>query len=274
MAEAVVRGAVGLDTHPGPRSGPRAAAGATSTRLLELRPSRPLLYVSLAALAAEAAWLGFGVSLAWGPTMPILLSALAAPVAAWLWGRDLRPVSAMVRGYARAPAVVLAALAVVVMVLAVHATGWTVAVELAFASAAEEVVYRVALPVVLVSVARRWLAPQPAVWVAVGSSCVVFSLLPGHLDQLVRAGPVVAVTFVGMAALWGVVLWSTGSLWLVVAVHALVNLTVLPVEAGVLEAGWRAGVTVSILLVLVWTVRCRQQALTGTRTPLATGTRG
>lgn len=279
MAEAWAGGIAGLDSHGGtrtvrtllrPQALDRAQLRPTGLRLLDLRPSRLLLSVAIVAVVAEAAWVGLGLHLGWGPTMPVPLSAAVAPVVALLWVRQLAGIRAEAHTDVWVPVAVLAGVAGLVLVVAISSSGWAFTVELALASAAEEVVYRVALPVVLVALARRWLPSQAATWTALGGSCLVFSLLPGHLGQLVGAGPAVVMTFVGTSLLWAVVLWTTGSLGLVVTVHALVNLAVLPVEAGVVGPAWRAGIMILLLLCLAWAVRCWQGAPAGAvhpRTP-------
>jgi hypothetical protein len=246
-----------------------ASRQAHATRLVEFRPSRALLITSLLAVAAEVTWIAFGFHLAWGPTMPVLPSAIVVPALALLWVRALGPVTAGSGTLARPATTGLALVLGVVAAAAMATAGWAVTVELALASAAEEVVYRVALPVAIVALARRWLAPQPAAWMGVALSCLAFTLLPGHLIQLVAGGPAVVVTFVGMTALWALVLWSTGSLGLVVTVHVVVNLSVLPVEAGALPLSWRAVTVVGVLILLAWAVKLRQRglALGGERAP-------
>ena len=101
-------------------------------------------------------------------------------------------------------------------------------------SATEEIVYRLALPVVIVAALRTVkVATQPALWVAFVVSTTVFTFLPGHIAQAQDAGtPLMLLVVAAVGVLWFGVVWRGGSIAAAVVCHVLVNLSMLPVEVG------------------------------------------
>ena len=123
---------------------------------------------------------------------------------------------------------------------------------LVIGSAVEEIVYRLAVPVLVIAVAR-WLGMRTptAIWVAFGLSTVVFTLLPGHLEQAHAAGASVLLVVACMGALWFWVVWRGGSVLAAVVFHVLANVTILPVEAGLVSTQGRALAIAALVLAAV-----------------------
>ena len=102
-------------------------------------------------------------------------------------------------------------------------------VAVVFASAAEEVTFRVAVPLLLVAILSRSFGRSCSLGqvsklhqAVVGVlSATAFAFLPGHIDQM--TSPIYAIPFVAFAALGLMVLHRTGSLLAVMVLHASVN---------------------------------------------------
>ena len=119
-------------------------------------------------------------------------------------------------------------------------------------SAVEEIVYRLALPVLVIAVARRLgMRTSMAIWVAFGLSTVVFTALPGHLEQARTAGAPVLLVVASMGVLWFWVVWRGGSLLAAAVFHALANVTILPVESGLVSTQVRSLAIAALVLAAV-----------------------
>jgi hypothetical protein len=112
------------------------------------------------------------------------------------------------------------------------------ATGLVVAAAGEELVYRLAVLVVVGALAARiagrdW--RQPARWgtgpgaVALVAGALAFSALPGHVVQM--HGLVSVPPFASLAVLLGWVVLRTGVLWPAIAAHALLNVSTITVGA-------------------------------------------
>jgi len=119
-------------------------------------------------------------------------------------------------------------------------------------SAVEELVYRLALPVLVIAVARRLgMRTSMAIWVAFGLSTVVFTILPGHLEQARAAGAPVLLVVASMGVLWFWVVWRGGSVLAAAVFHALANVTILPVESGLVSPQVRSLAIAALVLAAV-----------------------
>ncbi len=119
-------------------------------------------------------------------------------------------------------------------------------------SVVEELVYRLALPVLVIAVARRLGMRTPtAIWVAFGLSTVVFTVLPGHLEQARVAGAPVLLVVASMGVLWFWVGWRGGSVLAAAVFHTLANLTILPVESGLVSTQARSLAIAALVLAAV-----------------------
>lgn len=218
----------------------------------ELWAWRPLVWWSLVTLALEMVSVLGDAQLLAVPTfvqfgsVPLSLATLAAIGGLWL-ARARPPVRFGTVWWTAAGVGV-----VVLVPLGWVAQGGAEVAGIVAGSAVEEVVYRLALPVVVIAACRRvGLAVQPAVWVAFVVSTVVFTFLPGHVQQARAAGTLAMLVVVAaMGLLWFGVVWRGGSLSAAVVCHALVNLTILPAETGLVSFELRS-VTVAALVLAV-----------------------
>jgi hypothetical protein len=231
-----------------------SAAAPARTRLVVPTADRVALGASMFACAAELVFNTSGYAASRGPTMAVIWSAAAVPVLLARRARILPAQSAR----AWAPTWLAAAL-VVLAVLATGGTTLVAAAELAGLSVVEEVVYRIALPYVLIAALRgAGLGTRPGI--AVVFAAGYFVVLPGHLDQVAMGGPVVLVSLVCMAALTSAAVWATGAIVPAAAVHAAVNLTLLPVESGAWPMTHRTVAVPLLLAALVWGTHRQQVA--------------
>ena len=198
-----------------------------------------VLAAALAALVGDLAWLVADVQLGQVMWLPVLPSMAFTPalLVAWWW---LRPVECQ-GAWWLSNVTMAAALAVLIAWQAGPPV--LVRAEFAVASMSEEVVYRVALPLMLlVAVAgTRRLAGQRAGGAGAGrdgvgvqvsprllagvlvASGALFIALPGHVAQIAQGGLVPLVAFLLFTFVWTAVVWSSGALGSVALSHALVN---------------------------------------------------
>lgn len=132
------------------------------------------------------------------------------------------------------------------------------ALGLVVAAFSEELVYRVAL-LVLVGAAvarvlgRDWRSPTrwgtaPGV-VALGVGAVTFTALPGHVAQI--EGPTTMLAFGSLALVLGWVVLRTGVVWPAVVAHCVLNLATISVLAVDVPAGLAGVLAAATLLALV-----------------------
>jgi hypothetical protein len=135
-------------------------------------------------------------------------------------------------------------------------SGWREVEGVLLAGIGEEVVYRLGAVLLAGALCARlagrdwrdtaaW-GTGPVVGGLVGGA-VVFSVLPGHVDQMTGVGNV--LPFASLAVLLGYSALRTGSLVPAVVVHVLVDLVALAFFAGVLDASARLAAACAVLVV-------------------------
>ncbi len=126
------------------------------------------------------------------------------------------------------------------------------------AALGEELVFRLAAVVLLGALVARLLGrdwrnpkdwgPAPG-FVALGAAAVVFTALPGHVEQM--TSPITMMSFASLALVLGYTVLRTGAIWPAVMVHALVDLVTLAAWQGAGAPGLRVAVAALSLLALV-----------------------
>jgi hypothetical protein len=126
------------------------------------------------------------------------------------------------------------------------------------AAVGEELVFRVAAvlvigAVVAAALGRDWAHPRrwgagPGL-VGLTGAALVFTALPGHVDQI--TGATTSVSFASLALVLGYTVLRTGAVWPAAVVHALLNLTTITAwnHGGLAEL--RLGIAAGALLALV-----------------------
>lgn len=222
-----------------------------------LRPWVLVLAAVTVALDVVTAWTGVSLgSLGRVPVSPAL------PLAAVLVA-SLRPAGL---GWSRPDRVAWRELAGAVgLVLALATLGYAVnlgrpaeAIGLIVAALGEELVFRLAAILVLGAVTaailgRDWRHPRQ--WgtgpglVGLLSAALVFTALPGHVDQI--TGATTSVSFASLGLVLGYTVLRTGAIWPAVMVHALLNLTTIAAWDHQGLAELRVGIAGVALLALV-----------------------
>jgi hypothetical protein len=162
---------------------------------------------------------------------------------------------ARVRAWREFLAITAGATAVAAAAYAHTVSGWREVVGVLATAVGEEVVYRVAAFLLLGALVARlagrdwrdtasW-GTGPVLAGLVGAA-VVFSVLPGHVDQMTGFGNV--LPFASLAILLGYAAVRTGSLLPGIAVHLLLDLVALAYFAG--EVGARARLVVACTLLV------------------------
>jgi membrane protease YdiL (CAAX protease family) len=155
-------------------------------------------------------------------------------------------------------AVAGAALVYAVVQYSVRIGGPAEALGLVLAALDEEVVYRLAVLVLVGSVAaklsgRNWRNAED--WgvgpglVAIVASGVVFTVLPGHVAQM--SDTLHALPFVCLGMVLGYAMLRTGALLPGVLVHALLNLATIAAFTGEISTGLRTALAATALVSLV-----------------------
>lgn len=141
---------------------------------------------------------------------------------------------------------------------AMNVGGWDEAIGLVLAALGEELVYRLAVMVVVGAACARLLGRDwrnASEWglapgltaIVVGS--IVFSVLPGHIAQMSDA--LHALPFASLGVVLGYAVLRTGALVPAAIVHALLNLVTLTVLAGEMSVAARNALSTAALLALV-----------------------
>ncbi len=149
-------------------------------------------------------------------------------------------------------------LAYVVAAYAANIAGTDEAVGLLLAALGEELVYRLAVIILVGALAARllgrdwrnageWGMAPGIIGLLVGS--VVFSLLPGHIAQMSDA--LRALPFASLGFVLGYAVLRTGALIPAAIVHALLNLATLTVFAGDMTVASRNAISTAALFALV-----------------------
>jgi hypothetical protein len=223
-------------------------------------PLSPLT-VAVAALAVTldvvTAWAGVSLgSLGGIPVSPAL--PLAALVVAWIGVDRLGLGRRATRAWRELAIGLGAVVALATAAYAVQMGRPAQAVGLVLDALGEELVFRLAAVIVLGAgcawlLGRPWRNPRD--WgtvpglVALGGAAVVFSALPGHVEQM--TGPATTLPFAALALVLGYTVLRTGAVWPAVLVHALLNFTTIAAWHGAGPSGFRLAVAASALLALV-----------------------
>jgi len=136
--------------------------------------------------------------------------------------------------------------------------GWREATGLVLAALDEELVYRLAVLILVgaftaVVLGRNWRNPED--WglapglVALLASGVVFAFLPGHVAQM--SSTLRALPFVSLGIVLGYAVLRTGALFPAVVVHALLNLVTIAALSGHVSNAWRASFAATALVALI-----------------------
>lgn len=136
--------------------------------------------------------------------------------------------------------------------------GFQEAIGLVVAALDEELVYRLAVLILLGActaalAGRNWRNAED--WgvgpglVALAGSGLVFTLLPGHVAQM--SNTLHALPFAALAIVLGYAVLRTGALFPAVMVHALLNLVTIAALNTNAPGGWRSAFAASALLSLV-----------------------
>jgi hypothetical protein len=229
-----------------------------------LRWTRWPLRRSIVAIAAVT--VAFDVTTAWAgvslghlgripvsPTLP-LEAVLALMVGLRRLGVDRANIAAWSEFIAMSGAALLFGVAE----YSVHIGGFREAMGLVLAALDEEMVYRLAVLVLVGAVAARvmgrdWRNAEnwgtgPGI-VALLSAGLVFTLLPGHLAQV--SDSLHAVPFACLGVLLGYAVLRTGALFPAAVVHALLNLATIAALAGEMSLGLRTALSATALVALL-----------------------
>jgi hypothetical protein len=190
-------------------------------------------------LAVEAlSWfIDVGAGVDW---VPLGFSVVVAPWAIWTWSRrnEVNPAALFIAAFCT---FVLAALAPTV--------GAALVAALVLAAAAEETVYRVAVPVAVLFAAQRLGVRRHADLLAGAFAVVIFSFLPGHVAQMAQLGP---LPWAALAIMWLWMLWRGMPVWVVALSHAALNTAAAALDEGASPLWWSAVVGVPVLTVAAW----------------------
>lgn len=217
--------------------------------------------VALAALTVvvdvTTAWADVSLgSLGRVPVSPALPLGIVLALAIGLRRLGLDP--ANLRAWREFLVVGTVALVYAVISYSVEIGGSREAAGLVVAALGEELVYRLAVIVVVGALvakvlgqpwrnAEDWgLAPGIVALLAGG---LIFTLLPGHVAQM--SGALTALPFASLGVVLGYAVLRTGALLPAVVVHAFLNIATIAVIVGEVSAGMRAALALAALVALV-----------------------
>jgi hypothetical protein len=249
---------------PVDRLGASTAAQATATVWRWCRWTRWPLTGKVVALAAfviafdvTTAWMGVDLGhlggVAVSPTLPLEL-VLALMVGLRRLGLDRTNVAA----WREFLAISGAALLFGVYQYSLHIGGFQEALGLVLAALDEELVYRLAVLIVVGAVCARltrhnWRNAEDwgtqAGIVAILASGVVFTLLPGHVSQM--SDTLHALPFVCLGTVLAYSVLRTGALFAAAVVHALLNLATIAAFTGEISPPLRTSLNATALVALV-----------------------
>lgn len=140
----------------------------------------------------------------------------------------------------------------------VHIGGTAEAIGLVVAALSEELVYRLAVLLVVGTLVAKltghpWRNSEE--WGAVAgisaliAGGVIFTLLPGHVAQM--SGALTALPFASLGVVLGYAVLRTGALLPAVVVHAFLNIATIAVLAGEVSVEMRTALALSALIALV-----------------------
>ncbi len=203
------------------------------------------------------AWAGFNFGylgrVPISPTLPLEL-ALAAMVGWRRLGLDRANLSAWREFLLVAGGVLLFG----VWQYSTHIGGFAEAIGLMLAALDEELVYRLAVLILVGAAAaklagRNWRNAEdwgvgPGV-VAILAAGVVFTVLPGHVAQM--SDTLHALPFVCLGMVLGYAVLRTGALFPAAVVHALLNLATIAAFSGEISVALRTSLSAAALIALV-----------------------
>jgi hypothetical protein len=151
-----------------------------------------------------------------------------------------------------------AALAFAVVQYSLHVAGFAEAAGLVLAAFDEEIVYRLAVLVLVGALVaklsgRNWRNAED--WgvgpglVAIVAAGAIFTVLPGHVAQISDA--LHALPFVCLGMVLGYAMLRTGALVPAVVVHALLNLATIAAFSGEISVPLRTSLSATVLLALL-----------------------
>lgn len=114
------------------------------------------------------------------------------------------------------------ATALAVLAIAMHVTTFPILVGTFINAAIEELIYRLAIPVVIFFVLARHVGNQTSIWIGLATSTTLFALVHP---------PDTYVTSVLLSMLWFVMVWRGRSIWAAIFAHALLNVMILAFQA-------------------------------------------
>jgi membrane protease YdiL (CAAX protease family) len=203
------------------------------------------------------AWLGFNLgtlgAVPISPTLPIEL-VLVAMVGWRRLGLDRTNLDA----WREFLLIAGAALLFGVWEYSIHIGGFAEAVGLVLAALDEEIVYRLAVLILVGALAakvsgRNWRNAED--WgvgpglVAIVASGLVFTVLPGHVAQM--SDTLHALPFVCLGMVLGYAMLRTGALLPAVVVHALLNLATIAAFDGEISVALRTALAATALVALI-----------------------
>jgi membrane protease YdiL (CAAX protease family) len=139
-----------------------------------------------------------------------------------------------------------------------HVGGFEEAIGLVLGALDEELVYRLAVLIIVGAGAaallrRNWRNPEdwglgPGI-IAMLASGIVFMLLPGHVAQMSSATR--ALPFAALGIILAYAVLRTGALLPAVATHALLNLVTIAALTGNVSDAWRVAFSATLLVALI-----------------------
>ena len=216
-----------------------------------------LLAAAAVVVDVATAWIDLSIGhlgrIPLSPALPLaVLLAARLGAAALGWSR------AGILAWREYAVVVGTVTAVGVVAYASDVGGAQEAIGLVVAAVGEELVYRLAL-LVVVGAATAWLLDRdwrdPRHWgtapgvVALGAGAVVFTALPGHVAQM--QGVTTVLPFASLAIVLGWVVLRTGAVWTTIVAHSLLNLATMTVLADGAPVALSAALAAATLVALV-----------------------
>lgn len=247
-------------TGDGRVAGPVAPGGAWRWRSWTRWPlTVPIVLVALVTVLLDVAtaWLDVSIgSLGRVPISPAIPLGLVLALMVGLRRLGLDPANR--RAWREFLVVGSVALVYAMFSYSLHIGGLTEAFGLVTAALGEELVYRLAVLVVVGALVARllgrpwrnaedWgLVPGIAALLASG---VIFTLLPGHVAQI--SGSLTALPFASLGVVLGYAVLRTGALLPAAVVHSFLNLATIAVLAGEVSIGMRTTFALLALVALV-----------------------
>ena len=219
----------------------------------------PIVLLALVTVVIDVAtaWMNISMgALGRVPMSPAL--PLGVALAYFVGFRRLGLDSANRRAWAEFLIVSSAALVWAAYRYSVHIGGTREAIGLIIAALGEELVYRLAVLIVVGTLVAKltghnWRNAEdwgPVAGIsALMAGGIIFSLLPGHVEQMNSA--LTALPFASLGVVLGYAVLRTGALLPAVVVHAFLNIATIAVLAGEVSVEMRTALALSALIALV-----------------------